>query len=388
MTGTWLLAIVVIAALAFDFTNGFHDTANSMAAPIATGALKPRTAVALAAVLNVVGALISIKVATTIAKGMVDTSTVTLSVLLAAVGGAMIWNLVTWYIGLPSSSSHALIGGLLGATIVASGTGAVQWAGFVKKVAVPAVGAILIAGLVAALATYITYRLIQTRKENAPVTRGYRYGQVASASLMSLAHGTNDAQKTMGIITLALVANGNLPEKGFTVPTWVIVSCALTMGAGTYFGGWRIIRTLGQRVTTLEPPQGFTAQVVAATAILASSFNGYALSTTHVASGSIMGAGVGRRLAQVRWGLVGQMAGAWVITLPASAGVAALGVGIDRAVSGGYVGAIVLSALLLAFCLGIWLLSRRNVVRPGDAVQASPPPAPAPRSPAIAKVAA
>jgi inorganic phosphate transporter, PiT family len=384
MTGTLLLVIVVAAALAFDFTNGFHDTANSMAAPIATGALKPKTAVTLSAILNVVGAVISIKVATTIAKGMVDTASVTLSVLLAALAGAMIWNLLTWYLGLPSSSSHALIGGLLGATIVASGTGAVNWAGFVKKVAVPAVGAVLIAGLVAALATYITYRLIQGRQENAPVTRGYRYGQIASASLMSLAHGTNDAQKTMGIITLALVANGNLPKTGFDVPTWVIIACAVTMGLGTYIGGWRIIRTLGQRVTTLEAPQGFAAQVVAATAILASSFNGYALSTTHVASGSIMGAGVGKRLAGVRWGLVGQMAGAWVITLPASAGVAAAGVGIDRAVNGGYVGAILLTAILTAVCLVIWKISRKDAVTAADVgVQ---PVAPAPRPVSLTEV--
>ncbi len=365
MTGTWLLVIVVAAALAFDFTNGFHDTANSMAAPIATGALKPKTAVAISAVLNVIGALISVKVAT-IAKGMVDTASVTLSVLLAALAGAMIWNLLTWYLGLPSSSSHALIGGLLGATLAASGTGAIKWAGFVKKVAVPAVGAVLIAGLVAALATYITYRLVHSRKEHAPVTRGYRYGQIASASLMSLAHGTNDAQKTMGIITLALVANGDLPAKGFDVPTWVIVACALTMGAGTYVGGWRIIRTLGERVTPLEAPQGFAAQVVASTAILASSFNGYALSTTHVASGAIMGAGAGRRLASVRWSLVGRMASAWAITLPASAGVAALGVLIDRAVTGGYVGAIVLTALLIAVCLVIWRISRKDVVGAKD----------------------
>ncbi|MDX6579698.1 MAG: inorganic phosphate transporter, PiT family, partial [Gaiellales bacterium] len=263
-----LLVIVVGTALAFDFTNGFHDTATAMATSIATRALPPRIAVALSAVLNVAGAFLSLAVATTIAKGVVDPSAITLNIIFAGLIGAITWNLVTWYYGLPSSSSHALIGGVVGAALVAKGQDAIKGAGIVEKVLIPAVLAPFLAGAVAVLGTYLAYRL--TRRERPDhVKRGFRVGQIASASLVSLAHGTNDAQKTMGVITLALIAHGSLNGNA-GVPTWVIVSAAVAIGAGTYIGGWRVIRTMGTRITEIEPPQGFAAQTSAAAVILAS----------------------------------------------------------------------------------------------------------------------
>ncbi len=295
MGSNLLLFVVVGTALAFDFTNGFHDTANAMAASIATRALPPRAAVALSAVLNVVGAFLSLAVATTIAKGVVDPSVITLNIVFAGLIGAITWNLVTWYFGLPSSSSHALIGGVVGAALVAKGTAAIKGAGIVEKVLIPAVLAPFLAGGIAIAGTYLAYRL--TRRERPEhVTRGFRYGQIASASLVSLAHGTNDAQKTMGIITLALIAHGSL-DGGAGVPTWVIISAALAIGGGTYIGGWRVIRTMGTRITAIEPPQGFAADASSAAVILASSHYGFPLSTTHVTAGSIIGSGVGRNIA-------------------------------------------------------------------------------------------
>ena len=312
-----VLVLVVATALAFDFTNGFHDTANAMATSIATRALRPKVAVGLAALLNFVGAFISLKVATTIAEDIVDPRAITTTIVLAGLLGGIFWNLLTWRLSIPSSSSHALIGGVVGAVIVAAGFDAVSVDGLVGEVIVPSVIAPVLALAVAATATFIVYRRIQRRDPDAN-KRSFRIGQVCSASLVALAHGTNDAQKTMGVITLALIANGNL-DSGADVPFWVIVSAAIAISLGTYLGGWRIIRTLGHRITTIETPQGFTAETSSAVVILSASQAGYPLSTTHVTSGGVMGAGVGKRAAEVRWGIAGQMATAWLLTLPAAA---------------------------------------------------------------------
>jgi PiT family inorganic phosphate transporter len=358
-----LVVVVVITALAFDFTNGFHDTANAMATSIATGALRPRAAVALSAVLNLAGAFLSVEVAKTISGGIVDDAKITPAIVFGGLIGAIMWNLVTWYVGLPSSSSHALFGGLIGATWVSSGAGAVHFAKVVDKVLVPAVAAPLVAGIVALLATYLTYRL--TRKTRKSVAeKGFKAGQVASAALMSLAHGTNDAQKTMGIITLTLITSGSLAP-GAGPPVWVILSAGVAIAAGTYLGGWRITHTLGKGLTTIEAPQGFAAQTSAATVIMASSHLGFALSTTHVASGGIMGSGLGRQRDGVRWNVAGRMAMAWLFTLPAAGIVGALA---GLLASRGTVGVVLVAAIGIGVAIGIWLLSRREPVRPEHVV--------------------
>ena len=356
MSSDVLLVVVIGTALAFDFTNGFHDSANAVATAIATGALRPRTAVAISAVLNVIGAFLSVAVATTIAKGIVDSAVVTLPIVFAALAGAILWNVLTWYLGLPSSSSHALIGGLVGATLAVQGHQAVRWDGLIERVAVPAVAAPLLAGLVALAGTVVT-TTVAGRVQERLGQRGYRFGQIGSACLLSLAHGTNDAQKTMGVISLALVAHGSK----FSVPDWVIVSAALAMGLGTYAGGWRVMRTLGRRLTPVEPPQGFATEVSAATVIVASAIHGYPLSTTHVVSGGVVGSGLARRLGQIRWRLAGQMAGAWAVTVPASAAVAAVvGVAIDLA--GGTAAALICLPIGATGVLAIWAKARRAPV--------------------------
>nr|WP_042194139.1 inorganic phosphate transporter [Kibdelosporangium sp. MJ126-NF4]CEL21116.1 Probable low-affinity inorganic phosphate transporter [Kibdelosporangium sp. MJ126-NF4]CTQ95369.1 Probable low-affinity inorganic phosphate transporter [Kibdelosporangium sp. MJ126-NF4] len=365
-----LVVVVVATALAFDFTNGFHDTANAMATSIATGALRPRTAVALSAVLNLVGSFLSVEVAKTISGGIVDDAKITPAVIFGGLIGAIIWNLITWYVGLPSSSSHALFGGLIGATWVASGIDAVHFAKVVEKVLVPAVAAPLVAGVVAAGATYLTYRL--TRSGDAKtVARGYKAGQVVSASLVSLAHGTNDAQKTMGIITLTLIASGSLTA-GSAPPVWVIISAGVAIALGTYLGGWRITHTLGKKLTTIEPPQGFAAQTSSAVVILASSHVGFALSTTHVCSGGVMGSGLGREPRGVRWGVFGRMALAWLITLPAAGAVGAIA---GMVAQQGTAGVIAVAATGILVSLGIWLASRRRPVRPEHVVDEIAPQA-------------
>ncbi|MFI9812228.1 inorganic phosphate transporter [Saccharothrix variisporea] len=363
MDASLLVIIVVATALAFDFTNGFHDTANSMATSIATGALKPRTAVAFSAVLNLVGALLSVEVAKTISGGVVDDARITPAVVFGGLVGAIMWNLVTWYVGLPSSSSHALFGGLIGATWIASGADAVHFAKVVDKVVVPSIAAPLVAGIVALLATYLTYKLTR-RTRPSVASKGFRAGQVASAALMSLAHGTNDAQKTMGIITLTLITAGTLAP-GAEPPLWVILSAAIAIALGTYLGGWRITHTLGKGLTTIEAPQGFAAQTSAATVIMASSHLGFALSTTHVASGGIMGSGLGRQLDGVRWGVAGRMALAWLFTLPA-AGI--VGAAAGKVASLGTAGVVVVAVVGVGVAVGIWLLSRREPVRPEHVV--------------------
>jgi PiT family inorganic phosphate transporter len=358
---TLLLILVVVTALSFDVTNGFHDTANAMATSIATGALRPRIAVGLSAVLNVVGAFLSLKVAATVASGIVDSGKVTLTVVFAGLVGAIAWNLLTWYLGLPSSSSHALIGGVIGSTWIAAGVGAVTWDGVVSKVIIPALAAPLIAAVVATVGTFAALRLTGTIPQGHR-RHGFRLGQIGSASLVSLAHGTNDAQKTMGVITLALVANKTI-DKNAGVPTWVIISCALAIGVGTYSGGWRVVRTLGKGLTEIHPPQGFAAEAASGAVILAGSHAGLPLSTTHVVSGSVIGTGIGTRLANVRWGLAGRIALAWAFTLPMAALVGALAFWAANTI-GGSTGMIVVFMLGVIMAVAFYLASRHKPVGP------------------------
>ena len=365
-----ILVIVVLTALAFDFTNGFHDTGNAMATSIATGALKPKTAVALSASLNLVGAFLSVEVARSVGSGIVnldridvttDGSALMLIVFTGLVGG-ILWNVLTWLLGLPSSSSHALFGGLIGSAIVAIGFDGVQWMGVLSKIIVPAVLSPVIAAIVAATGTWLVYRIA------APVADdrkhgGFRKGQVATASLMSLAHGTNDAQKTMGVIFLALVASGTLSNDD-AIPFWVKASCALAIALGTYLGGWRIIRTLGKGIVEVDTPQGVAADGASAAIILTSSHFGMALSTTHVASGSILGSGLGRKGAEVRWSVAGRMVVAWLITLPAAAIVGALtwliGHGLNALTGTQFIGEMTVFALLVIFCFLMWRHSQKD----------------------------
>jgi PiT family inorganic phosphate transporter len=340
-----VLVIVVATALAFDFTNGFHDTANAIATSVSTRAMSPRVAVAMSATLNFVGAFLSLEVAATIAKGIVQAGDVTLLIVFAGLIGAIAWNLVTWWFGLPSSSSHALIGGVVGAMLVAAGSHGVLWSGVVQKVLIPGLVAPVLALLVTALAILIVYRIVG-RQSPGHVTRTFRLGQLASGALFSLSHGTNDAQKTMGVIFLALVANGNLSASA-DVPVWVIVASASAIAAGTYAGGWRIIRTMGTRIIKMDPAQGFAAQSVGAAVILSASHVGFPLSTTHVMSGAIMGAGAAKRLSAVRWGVAGNIVVAWLLTLPCSAAVGAATYGVVRVFGTGSVGPVVVVALLV-----------------------------------------
>ena len=326
-----LLVIVVATALIFDFTNGFHDTGNAMATSIATRALSPRRAVLLSAVLNLVGAFLSLAVAATIAKGIVDAGVVTLDVVLGGLVGGIVWNLLTWLFGIPSSSSHALVGGVVGAVLAAAGGGGVLWAGLTAKVLVPALLAPVVAILVGSIATRLVMRMTRDVPQH-DNDRMFRWGQIGSASLVSLAHGTNDAQKSMGIILLALIAADAVPADS-NVPWWVIISCAVAMALGTYTGGWRVIRTLGKGLVELESRQGMAAETSSAAVILLSSHFGYSLSTTHVATGSIMGSGVGAKGKSVRWKVAGRMGIAWLITVPAAALVGAACYALDTATS-------------------------------------------------------
>ncbi len=353
----FLLIIVVITALAFDFTNGFHDTGNAMATSIASGALAPKAAVALSAVLNLVGAFMSTAVAATIAKGLIDGHIVTLELVFAGLVGGIVWNLLTWLLGIPSSSSHALIGGIVGATIAAVGAHGVLWKGLVSHVLIPAVIAAILAIAVGAIATWLVYRITR----GVPTDRteaGFRYGQWGSASLVSLAHGTGDAQKTMGIIFLGLMSYGAISKSATSPPLWVIVCCALAMAAGTYLGGWRIIRTLGKGLVEIKSPQGMAAESSSAAVILLSTHFGYALSTTQVCTGSVMGSGLGKPGGEVRWGVAGRMATAWLVTLPLAGLVGAVTYWIVHLI-GGYPGAIIGFGLLVAVSTVIYIRSRR-----------------------------
>ncbi|MFT3871918.1 MAG: inorganic phosphate transporter [Nocardioides sp.] len=376
-----LLALVIIVALSFDFTNGFHDTANAMATSIATGALPPRVAVALSAVLNLVGAFLSVEVALTVTNAVIKIQDSTgapdpsltaggggalLLIVLSGLIGGVVWNLLTWLLGLPSSSSHALFGGMIGATVAGLGWTGVNWAGdgskldgVIGKVILPAVMSPVLAALVAAVGTWLVFRVIANLAIGR-TERGFRWGQVGSASLVSLAHGTNDAQKTMGVITLALLASGSWHDTT-AVPLWVKAACALAISLGTYCGGWRIIRTVGKGLVEISTPQGMAAESSSAAVILASSHLGFALSTTHVTSGSILGSGLGRPGAKVRWGVAGRMLVAWLITLPAAGTVGALMWFIGH-LFGHVVGPVVMVGLLIGTSLLIWRRSQQKPV--------------------------
>jgi PiT family inorganic phosphate transporter len=379
---TVILVLVIVVALGFDFTNGFHDTANAMATSIATKALSPKVAVGLSGILNLVGAFLSVSVALTVSnavvkiqdkKGLPDPGLTTghgsalLVIVLAGLIGGIVWNLLTWLLGLPSSSSHALFGGLIGATVAGLGWAKVNWNGdgtkidgVVGKVVIPAVLSPVVAGLVAAVGTWLIYRITVGVAARFTVT-GFRWGQIGSASLVSLAHGTNDAQKTMGVITLALIANGRW-HSTTGIPFWVKLACALAISSGTYLGGWRIIRTLGKGLVEIESPQGFAAEMSSAAVILTSSQIGFALSTTHVATGSILGTGVGKPGATVRWAVAGRMVAAWLITLPAAAIVGAVMWYIADVLGGGLAGAILDVLILLALAGYMYFRSRQTPV--------------------------
>jgi PiT family inorganic phosphate transporter len=320
LSSSFLLVVVVAVALAFDFTNGFHDTANYVATWVGTRALSPRLAVAVSAAANLAGAFVTTAVAKTVGSGIIDTGLATEKTVLAALIGAIAWNLVTWWFGLPSSSTHALIGGLIGAAVVQSGYSGVQWHGVWEKVIVPGAISPLVGFAGAFLLVLLIYRLFFNLSPGV-ANRGFRYGQLATGTWVAFTHGANDAQKTMGVIALALYTNGNISE--IYVPTWVKVAAGLTIAAGTYAGGWRIIRTLGQRIYKMQPEHGFAAQLSAGTTLYVGTHFGFPISTTHVVTGSVMGAGATRRFSAVRWGLAGNIAVAWLLTLPAAGLVAA-----------------------------------------------------------------
>jgi PiT family inorganic phosphate transporter len=358
------LVAVVVVALFFDFTNGFHDTANSIATSVSTRALTPRVAVLMAAVLNFAGAFVSLEVAATVAKGIVNADVITLDVVLAGLVGAITWNLITWYLGLPSSSSHALIGGVMGSAIAADGWDVVIWSGLKDKVLIPSLAAPFL-GLAVAFILMLTITWIIAHRSPTKVNRIFRRLQVVSAGFVSFTHGTNDAQKTMGIITLALIASGHLSADTFEVPTWVIVSAALAMAAGTYAGGWRIIRTLGQRVTKLDPPQGFAAETACASILWTTAHLGFPVSTTQTISGSIMGAGATRGLHAVRWGVAGNILAAWVLTIPCAGLVGAAMEVVTRLPAGDALVFALVSAIAAAAFLARRVQTR--AVRPATA---------------------
>ena len=354
------MILTVATALVFNFTNGFHDTANAMATTIATEALPPRRAVGLAAVLNLIGAFLSVAVAATIASGIVDQGMITVPVIFAGLIGAIVWNVITWYAGIPSSSSHALVGGVIGSVLVAEGTAGVLWSGLASKVIVPALVAPFVCGLAALVATRVSYRSTRRRSE-ASVARGFRLSQILSSSLVALAHGTNDAQKTMGVIVLTLVAGGRLAP-GAGVPTWVIVTCAIAVALGTFSGGWRVIRTLGTKVTPIAPPQGFSAETASATTILASSFFGFSLSTTQVVSGGVIGTGLARRGGIVHWLVVRRMVVAWALTVPAAGIIGASAEEMVAAFSSATTGVIAVAILTAVVLAVIFRIAHRTNV--------------------------
>ena len=340
------LVAVVVVALFFDFTNGFHDTANAIATSVSTRALSPRAAVLSAAVLNFAGAFVFLKVAATVATGIVNPDVITLEVVLAGLVGAITWNLITWYLALPSSSSHALIGGVLGSAIAATGFDVVNWEGLKEKVLIPSLLAPVL-GLIGAAALMTVLLWIIRKRAPGIVNRVFRRLQLVSGGFVAFTHGTNDAQKTMGIITLALISSGHLDAEPFHVPTWVIVSAAAAMAAGTYAGGWRIIKTLGTRVAKLDPPQGFAAQTSTAVILWMTARYGFPVSTTHTISGSVLGAGASTRLSAVRWGVAGNILLAWVLTIPCAGVVGALMESLTR-LPGGVVIVLVLTAVIAA----------------------------------------
>ena len=354
---------MIVTALTFDFTNGFHDTANAMATSIATGALKPKTAVIAAGTLNLVGAFLSVEVAKTISGGLINEQMVTIApeFILAGLIGAIIWNLLTWLVGLPSSSSHALFGGLVGAVIIGAGVEGVNFAAVITKILVPALVSPVVAGLAAFCAVKLIFAVVKRMSEK-QVESGFRHGQTVTACLVALSHGTNDAQKTMGIITLTLIAVGLQPS-GSGPELWVVAVCGLAIAAGTYMGGWRVIRTLGKGLTEISTPQGFAAEAASATTILVSSHLGFALSTTQVCSGSIIGTGLGKKGNPVNWGVAGRMLIAWLVTFPAAGIVGALACALAKT---GVWGTVATVAIAVCVALIIFRLSKRNPVNSGN----------------------
>lgn len=349
-----ILYIVVATALVFDFTNGFHDTANAVASSISTKAMSPRVAVTLSAALNFAGAFLSLAVAATIAQDVVSSNLITTTVVFAGLIGAIAWNIATWYFGLPSSSTHALVGGVVGAALVANGAKAVFFGGLLDKIVIPAVISPVLALLVAAVAIIFSYRIVGGRGPGI-VKRSFRRGQIVSGCFFSLAHGINDAQKTMGVILLALIANGNLAANTKVPPTWVVISAASAIALGTYVGGWRVIRTVGTRIIKMDPVQGFASQAAGAAVVIAGSLVGYPLSTTHIASGAVMGAGAGKRISAVRWGVAGNIALAWVITLPIAAAFGAGTYAIVTLFGKGSAGPITLSTIALLIVMAVFI---------------------------------
>ena len=358
-----IVGLVIVTALTFDFTNGFHDTANAMATSIATGALKPKTAVIAAGTLNLVGAFLSVEVAKTISGGLINEQVVTIApeFILAGLIGAIIWNLLTWLVGLPSSSSHALFGGLVGAVIIGAGVEGVNFGAVITKILVPALVSPVVAGLAAFCAVKLIFTVVKHMSEK-QVESGFRHGQTVTACLVALSHGTNDAQKTMGIITLTLIAVGLQPS-GSGPELWVVAICGLAIAAGTYMGGWRVIRTLGKGLTEISTPQGFAAEAASATTILVSSHLGFALSTTQVCSGSIIGTGLGKKGNPVNWGVAGRMLIAWLVTFPAAGIVGALACALAKT---GVWGTVATVAIAVCAALIIFRLSKRNPVNSGN----------------------
>ena len=354
-----VVALVIVTALTFDFTNGFHDTANAMATSIATGALKPKTAVIAAGTLNLVGAFLSTEVAKTISGGIINEQQVTISAafIFAGLVGAIIWNLITWLVGLPSSSSHALFGGLVGAVIVGAGVEGVNFAAVLTKVLIPALVSPVVAGLAAFCAVKLIFFVVR-KMEEGQIESGFRHGQTVTACLVALSHGTNDAQKTMGIITLTLIAVG-FQLSGSGPELWVVAICGLAIALGTYMGGWRVIRTLGKGLTEISTPQGFAAEAASATTILVSSHMGFALSTTQVCSGSIIGSGLGKKGSKVNWGVAGKMVIAWLVTFPAACIVGALACVLAKT---GLWGTVAVAFIACAVAFIIWRMSRRNPI--------------------------
>lgn len=354
-----VVVLVIVTALIFDFTNGFHDTANAMATSIATGALKPKTAVIAAGTLNLIGAFLSTEVAKTISGGIINEQQVTISAafIFAGLVGAIIWNLITWLVGLPSSSSHALFGGLVGAVIVGAGVEGVNFAAVLTKVLIPALVSPVVAGLAAFCAVKLIFFVVR-KMEEGQIESGFRHGQTVTACLVALSHGTNDAQKTMGIITLTLIAVGFQPS-GSGPELWVVAICGLAIALGTYMGGWRVIRTLGKGLTEISTPQGFAAEAASATTILVSSHMGFALSTTQVCSGSIIGSGLGKKGSKVNWGVAGKMVIAWLVTFPAAGIVGALACALAKT---GLWGTVAVAFIACAVAFIIWRMSRRNPI--------------------------
>ncbi|MCO1659301.1 inorganic phosphate transporter [Pseudonocardia humida] len=316
------IIVVIVVAVGFDYTNGFHDAANAIATSVSTRALTPRAALLMAAVMNLIGAFLGTSVASTVGSGIIDppTGISGLVVVLSALIGAIVWNLVTWYFGMPSSSSHALIGGLVGAALASAGT--VKWSGVLEKVVIPMVVSPIV-GFVLAGLVMLALLWIFRRGRPSRLSRGFRHAQTVSAAAMALGHGLQDAQKTMGVIVLALVVGGY--HQGFEVPFWVIVVSAGALSAGTYAGGWRIMRTLGRRIIDLDPPRGFAAEATASAVLYTAAFAFAApISTTQTITSAILGVGATKRLSAVRWGVATNIVVAWVLTIPMAALVGAL----------------------------------------------------------------